>query len=936
MAYQDNVITRVDCKCKNGVRISYLNNQITQYGLPKDTEKIIYYKENSSSEYNADVVSKDELNEGEKQQKLELCGTEAQKIKIETEIETPVMQYCDVTDTEMFGFKEITKNVLVSPDNGLWAYHGLRKLKFNFKNLQQYADDYTIKANLVFDHRDNDEMLAVSSGVEDVIINTACEKNDNKDYELFIYVNTNKLGEKFEGNYAAKQKMLFSGYVQVEFSIQKHNTVIYVFPVELLINNTNFEACKKIQKNVVSIDFGTSSSCVAVRGEDGVELLTLSASEDSNESVNIYENPTCVMLYRWEEIYQQWKLDNEDFPILLKGNLDEYKLGQKSMQYDFGYSVKNHLKEVDDQQLNSILTEIKMIPKYLSEGKQESVRPLVVKDKKVVNLVDSYEKQNDESFDVIAFYGYILGKAINRVEKNKIYTRFLITYPVKFSSEVREKVKKSLEYGLKRSIPKPLRSALNEKKKVLFDVKMKYPEPVAYIGSVCGKYLKYTSDNYEPQLFGVFDFGGGTLDYSFGIFAKDEDDDTSSNIHVLGVDGDPNVGGELLIKKMAYWLYTADVNRSEFVEKQIPFEKPIGEVLPDGCPEELFNSTADAKSNVRKVCETFTRNIFQEITTQVKKEENEENSDKASNSAFLRPKSSVKAEEESLKEKTEKPDVMVERKTTETKQSGSTAEGGTFKDKIQLHNVNGEEVSIEITVEKKDIIVKLTELLKEKVSDFKNVMDRTFKNHQEIIDKCDGKGYDSDKVVIFEAGNSSKNAILREEMKNTFSKNPIFLVDETDEEFMMQHNKKGTKPKKIALTPKTAVAFGQVILSDYYVDDSYIKEGTGDAPFNWYIGNVNRGDNSFTMIIDKANVTREWKKYGRINSEDMKIYYAETPVEDGSNGKLREADVDFVDEDNLHKMLYIRVSGADSVECCVCEKGSEPGENDVTREIVLK
>ena len=936
MAYQDNVITRVDCKCKNGVRISYLNNQITQYGLPKDTEKIIYYKENSSSEYNADVVSKDELNEGEKQQKLELCGTEAQKIKIETEIETPVMQYCDVTDTEMFGFKEITKNVLVSPDNGLWAYHGLRKLKFNFKNLQQYADDYTIKANLVFDHRDNDEMLAVSSGVEDVIINTACEKNDNKDYELFIYVNTNKLGEKFEGNYAAKQKMLFSGYVQVEFSIQKHNTVIYVFPVELLINNTNFEACKKIQKNVVSIDFGTSSSCVAVRGEDGVELLTLSASEDSNESVNIYENPTCVMLYRWEEIYQQWKLDNEDFPILLKGNLDEYKLGQKSMQYDFGYSVKNHLKEVDDQQLNSILTEIKMIPKYLSEGKQESVRPLVVKDKKVVNLVDSYEKQNDESFDVIAFYGYILGKAINRVEKNKIYTRFLITYPVKFSSEVREKVKKSLEYGLKRSIPKPLRSALNEKKKVLFDVKMKYPEPVAYIGSVCGKYLKYTSDNYEPQLFGVFDFGGGTLDYSFGIFAKDEDDDTSSNIHVLGVDGDPNVGGELLIKKMAYWLYTADVNRSEFVEKQIPFEKPIGEVLPDGCPEELFNSTADAKSNVRKVCETFTRNIFQEITTQVKKEENEENSDKASNSAFLRPKSSVKAEEESLKEKTEKPDVMVERKNTETKQSGSTAEGGTFKDKIQLHNVNGEEVSIEITVEKKDIIVKLTELLKEKVSDFKNVMDRTFKNHQEIIDKCDGKGYDSDKVVIFEAGNSSKNAILREEMKNTFPKNPILLVDETDEEFMMQHNKKGTKPKKIALTPKTAVAFGQVILSDYYVDDSYIKEGTGDAPFNWYIGNVNRGDNSFTMIIDKANVTREWKKYGRINSEDMKIYYAETPVEDGSNGKLREADVDFVDEDNLHKMLYIRVSGADSVECCVCEKGSEPGENDVTREIVLK
>ena len=62
MAYQDNVITRVDCKCENGVRISYLNNQITSYGLPREASKIIYYKENSSSEYNADVLSKEELN----------------------------------------------------------------------------------------------------------------------------------------------------------------------------------------------------------------------------------------------------------------------------------------------------------------------------------------------------------------------------------------------------------------------------------------------------------------------------------------------------------------------------------------------------------------------------------------------------------------------------------------------------------------------------------------------------------------------------------------------------------------------------------------------------------------------------------------------------------------------------------------------------------
>jgi len=934
MAYQDNVIIRVDCICENGVRISYLNNPVTKYELPKDASRIIYYKDNGSSEYNADVLKKNELNAEENRHNKELKAPQNRPMEIVQDIETPTMQYCDVTETEMFGFKEITKNVLTSDDNGLWAYHGLRKLKFNFSNLKQYADDYSIKANLVFDQRNNDEMTAITSEPEDVILSRECCKNDSKDYELFIYVNTNKLGDKFEGKYAANQKMLFSGYVQIDFLFKENyvdSSVIYVFPVELLVNNTHVDACKEIlQKGAVSIDFGTSSSCVAVRGDEGgIELLTLSASEESNELVNIYENPTYIMLYRWEEIYNQWKLENEDFPLLLKGNLEEYMLKTKSMQYDFGYSVKKHMKDVDDQQLNSILTEIKMIPRYLSEGQQLSVRPLVVKNKKVVELVDSYNKQNPESFDVIAFYGYILGKAINRVEKNKIYTRFQITYPVKFSKDVREKVKKSLEYGLKRSIPKPLREALDAKNSPLFNVEMKYPEPVAYIGSVCGKYLKYDSNNYEPQLFGVFDFGGGTLDYSFGIFARDEDDYNSSNIYVLGVDGDPNVGGELLIKKMAYWLYTSAENQTELVKNQIPFEKPFGEVLPDGCPEELFNSTADAKSNVRKICERFTRDIFQGLTSQVTNEESGGDSYTDSEDEIMFTDTS-NDEGETKEDKAEQEESKTKRKKVKGKTVCISDDSGT----IVLHDVNGKEVSIKITVVSKVITAKLTELLAEKVSDFKNVMDRTFKNHQDVINECGGK-YDCSKVVIFEAGNSSKNHILREKMKEEFRDNQIFLVDETDVEFMSEY-KCLTNPKRIALTPKTAVALGQLLLSDYYVDDSYIREGTGDAPFNWYIGNINRGDNTFSMIIDKANVSKEWKKYGRINSEDMKIYYAETPVRDGSDLKLRGADVGFINEENIHKMLYIRVSGPDSIECCVCERGTEPSDDDVIREVFLR
>lgn len=910
MAYQDNVINRVDCKFEDKTRVCYLNKEINEYQIPEGANEIIYYKDGSSSTYMAEVLNKDATldDEGNRQKK------ELQVLSIDKS-DKPTMQYCDITETEMFGFKEITKNVLISPDNGLWAYHGLRKLKFTFNNLIEYADEYKIKANLVFDHRDNDEMGAITSTKEEVLMSSKPNKDDSRSYELYIYVNTNKLGEKFEGNYASKQKMLFTGYVQLEFDIKddNRNDIIYIFPVELLVNNTNYGECKKLQKNSVSIDFGTSSSCVAVRGDDGVELLTLSASEDTNGSINIYENPTCVMIYRWEEIYHQWKLENDEYPLILRGNLDEYKLKQKSVQFDFGYSVKKHMREVDDQQLNSILTEIKMIPRTLSEGLQESVRPLVVRNKKVVELVDSYEQQNEEKFDVIAFYGYILGKAINRVEKNKIYTKFQVTYPVKFSTEVREKVKKSLEYGLKRSIPKPLRNAIDSKKKPVFKVDMKYPEPVAYIGSVCGQYLQYDVQNYEAKLFGVFDFGGGTLDYSFGIFTKSEDDDSGSDIHVLGVDGDPNVGGELLIKKLAYWLYTSNENMSEFVNKQIPFEKPVGEVLPDGCPEELFNSTADAKSNVRKVCERFTRDIFQS-NADYEEQENEIDDGENEDISLMYPNKE--------REKVNIKDTKKNRKTLIQNTSGT----------INLHDVNGDEVSIEVTVDVKALNQRLEGLISNKVKDFKEVMDRTFCNYKGVLKQC-GLEYKMEKVIIFEAGNSSRNLILQDQMKEQFKDNKILLVDETDVEFM---NGNDTKPQRIALTPKTAVAFGQVVISDYRVIDSYIRKGTGDAPFNWYVGNINRGDNSFKMIIDKANVDTEWKKYGRINSEDMKIYYANTPVTNGSDSKLKGADIDFIDEDDVYKILYIKVSSSDSVDCRICEKGTEPLGDTVDGTVLLK
>lgn len=926
MAFQDNYILKVDCKYEDGVHVCYENSSgITNYSIPEECKEITYSKAGSSKIYPAELAAKantegTSISATEKALIDEMKGEGAKEITFDS-VKRPSMIYSDITENEMFGFPEIPRNVLVSPDNGLWAYHGLRKLKFRFDNLQMEGDEWEISANLVFDHRENDEMLAVTSEKQDILRNINYSSDSKTGYEFYVFVDTNKLGDKFDNEFSNKQKILFSGYIQVKFhypSSGKENDIVYVFPVELMLNNTNVDECKKLQKSVVSIDFGTSSSCVAVRGENGVELITLSAEEDKN--INIYENPTCVMIYRWKEIYEQWKKENDDLPVILRGNLDEYKLNQKSVQFDFGYSVKKHLREVNDQQLNSIMTEIKMIPKYLDEGNQLSVRPLVYQDKKVVNLVDAYEKQDDENLDIIAFYGYILGKAINRVEKNKIYTKFQITYPVKFSSAVRDKVRASLEYGLKRSLPKPLREAKNNKGKAIFNVDMRYPEPVAYIGSVCGKYLTYDAENPQAQMFGVFDFGGGTLDYSFGVFAPDEMDPNSSNIYVLGVDGDSDVGGELLIKKMSYWLYTSQENMSAFVKNKIPFEKPVGEVLPDGCPEEMFDSTANAKSNVRKISERFTRDIFQGIATT-----STDFQESISLAAALNVGVMIPGQKKAVTKTEESNDNAEEHKAVTRKKTVSKDRSG----KVTLFDIDGNEVEIQVTVDENLLVEKLTQVLHKKVEDFRDSMNRTFNNHKDLLEKCKIE-YDEKKVHIFEAGNSSRNTILQKEMKAAFKdmEHSIMLIDETDDAFMasVSNSTTGAKPKKIALTPKTAVAFGQVILSDYFVDDSFIHQGTGDAPFNWYIGTINRGNNVFTMLIDKANVDNEWKLYGRINSEEMQIYYAETPIDDADDTKLRSTDVGSLGEDDMQKMLFVRVSGSDSLQCCVCDRGQKPDD----------
>ncbi len=929
MGYRETGIVEVVCTAGDGGKVVYKNRKKMQlYQIPEGYKTVSYISGKRAWEYEASLLKKIKENapiesDQEKEQEEEIRRT---GIEFEFDESIPKAVYTDVTESEMFGFPEISKNVLTSPDNGIWAYQGMRKLKFTLSQLVERDDDRKITAVLYFNRKDNDEIPDIR--MEEIRENKRSVEKDDREYELYVFVDTNKLGKEFDQE---KQKLLFSGYLEISFVCDSSdmNHITYCFPVELLVNNTNYDPrktlCTPLQKKVVSIDFGTSSSCVAVEGENGIELLTLSATETGRDDINIYENPTCVMIYRWKEIYKQWKKENTDyFPFILKGDLDEEEREEKEVQFDFGYSVKACLDAVSDRELNAILTEIKMIPKMMAEGLQPTVRPLIHQDKKTIRLVDSYEGQDEEKLDIVAFYGYILGRAINRVDKNRIYTKFQITYPVKFNNVVRKKMCSSLEYGLKRALPLPLRDAVDKKEKPLFRIETKYAEPVAYIGSVCGKYLTIDKDT-PAKLFAVYDFGGGTLDYSFGIFAQDPEDPNSSNIYILGVDGDSDIGGELLIRKLSYWVYTSSMNVKQFVNNRIPFEKPSGEILPDECPEELFNQTASAKSNVKKMNERITRKIFECRETA--------GMDRRAN-GLLGDVSSFMIPQDARKKTTTG-------KTAESKGTMASMGSSSGMESIVFLNLDEEECTIrDVSFDEKELNNKLRELLCDTVKNFKDSMQRTFESKGEALKECGIMEFRLEDVYIFKAGNSSRNKILEKIMEEEFQGNEILLVDETSDEFMSGWTNKdgeilGSRPKQVALTPKTAVAFGQLKLSDYQVIDSYIQKGESNAPFNWYIGVINRGNNSFEMLIDKVNPQKGWVRYGRINSEETRVYYSETLIKDADDTKLRSVVIDDIDEDDIHKYLYVRIQDADEISCCVCARGETPDDAPQTFNVYL-
>ena len=351
------------------------------------------------------------------------------------------------------------------------------------------------------------------------------------------------------------------------------------------------------QGGIVGIDFGTKST-VVVYQRDKTTIMPMRISGGIlNKKVDDkdYENPTVIEFRN------------------IKNFLEKYneKDGRPNTRWEdvkVSYSAFGDLKTATGEEFSSIISDIKQWT--IKENEK-----LVLKDRTETEYtLPSYLDldENDENYiDPVELYAYYIGSYINTMT-NGIYLEYLLSFPVTYEKAIREKILKSFEKGIKKSLPIQIQE--DEKLMKKFKVKHGANEPAAYAACALKNFKIEPKDKDDKVYYGVFDFGGGTTDFDFGIWKLAEDEDKYDyELEHFGAGGDKYLGGENIIKELAYKVFTE--NSNNLLNRRIQYIRPEGydELLGE---ETLVNNDSSiAKLNTRILAEIL-RKIWENSATE--------------------------------------------------------------------------------------------------------------------------------------------------------------------------------------------------------------------------------------------------------------------------------------------------------------------------------
>ena len=346
---------------------------------------------------------------------------------------------------------------------------------------------------------------------------------------------------------------------------------------------------------IVGIDFGTKSTVVVYQNTNGSVLpMRIGGRLLNKEAENKdYENPTVI---EFRDIVNFFEDYNK-------------KIGRpytKWQDITVSHTAFSNLFNGNSENFDSIITEIKQ---WTASKNNEIV--IVDRKGKEIFLPPYLElKENSEDYlDPIEIYAYYIGSYINTM-RNGIFLKYSLSFPVTYEKAIREKILSSFRKGIQKSLPIEIQEDENLMKE--FKVKHGANEPAAFAVCALSSLKIEPKDENDKIYYGVFDFGGGTTDFDFGVwkFATEEDQEAGYDYELehFGAGGERYLGGENIIRDLAYKVFTE--NNDKLRKLNVQYTRPEGydELIGE---ETLVSKTREARLNTRILAELL-RSIWED------------------------------------------------------------------------------------------------------------------------------------------------------------------------------------------------------------------------------------------------------------------------------------------------------------------------------------
>lgn len=645
------------------------------------------------------------------------------------------------------------------------------------------------------------------------------------------------------------------------------------------------------EDGVIAIDFGTKSTIVVYQSDIEHSLPMGIGDGNLSEKPNPfrYENPTVMHFVDISTFLSAYRSSKgrpntkwEDLTISHTA-LEQFSTSKSEAYYEYLHRIKQWAGQRGRKfRIKSYNGESFALPEFL-ELKEDDINPIEI-------------------------YAYYIGLYINNMRKGHgIFLDYYLSFPVTYDKKIRQKIIESFEKGLKKSLPEAI---LNDEELMKrFCVNGEISEPAAYAVCALQEY-GFDPKGDEEVFYGIFDFGGGTTDFDFGIWKESRKRRYDYTIENFGANGDPFLGGENLLEMLAFEIFKE--NQDMMRENGYTF------TLAPKCTEfigsdALLSDSQEAEKNMHnlmKILRPFWEN----------------------NSCFEDEK-----EEISEQDGEDKDSIIL---------------------KVDLFNKEGEDyVNEPLSFSRREIYCFIEDKIREGVKNFFSALVLSFQND---------KARKFKKVNILLAGNSCKSPIVKKVFKEEIAEQTKLIrekmgIASEDQELFEVFPPLGTEDayKKMdergvaynkddagKPTGKTGVAFGLIqCRKGGRIERIADSRAEDEIPFQYFLGWNSKG--KFELFKDEMKSMQsigkpdynEWYQFIEADASVFYIFYTslpecvsgEIPVEGNPAIKRIKCHVDHEDE---NAYVYIRACDPYSLEYVVAK--DQNVENSKLGEIIKK